>query len=71
MSSPTVTTENVSDILERELPAMIKDWLGRVELEPDLAHVPLTFEGYPVPELTKQIIVRDLSSSGVPDVTTS
>jgi hypothetical protein len=60
MSSPTVTIESVSDILERELPALIKDWLERVELEPDLAHIPLTFEertGH-LPQLLHDVIAR-------------
>ena len=31
------TFESVADILERELAAVIQDWLSRVEKEPDLA----------------------------------
>ena len=43
MNSPTVNIESVSDILERELPALIKDWLERVEKEPDVARIPTDF----------------------------
>jgi hypothetical protein len=38
------TFESVADILERELAAVIQDWLSRVEKEPDLACIPLGFE---------------------------
>jgi len=33
-------TESVPDIIERELEAVIKDWLSRVEQEPDLTFIP-------------------------------
>ena len=39
-----VAVESVADILERELNPLISDWLLRVEQEPDLRHIPLTFE---------------------------
>jgi hypothetical protein len=39
-----VSIESVADILERELPSLIKDWLARVEQEPDLTCIPLNFE---------------------------
>jgi hypothetical protein len=32
--------ESVPDILERELEAVIKDWLSRAEQEPDLTFIP-------------------------------
>jgi|ERR1700674_721534 hypothetical protein len=38
------TIETVADILERELQAVIVDWLARVEQEPDLKSIPLNFE---------------------------
>ena len=37
-------SESVPDILERELPAVIQEWLTRVEKEPDLKRLPLTYE---------------------------
>jgi hypothetical protein len=36
--------ESVADIIERELEALIQDWLSRVEKEPDLTCIPLNFE---------------------------
>jgi RsbT co-antagonist protein rsbRD N-terminal domain len=38
------TMESVADILERELQNVIVDWLARVEEEPDLRAIPLSFE---------------------------
>ena len=38
------TIESVADILERELQSVIVDWLARVEQEPDLKSIPLSFE---------------------------
>ena len=52
--------ESVADIIERELQAVIKDWLGRVEQEPDLRCVPLNFEertGH-LPHLLHDVIAR-------------
>jgi hypothetical protein len=52
--------ESVPDILERELEAVIKDWLNRVEQEPDLACIPLTFEertGH-LPRLLHDVVAR-------------
>jgi hypothetical protein len=43
-SRGTLVIESVADILERELPAVIKEWLVRVEQEPDLTCIPLNFE---------------------------
>ena len=43
-SDATISVESVADILERELQTVIKEWLIRVEKEPDLAHVPLNYE---------------------------
>ena len=40
----TASMESVADILERELQAVIVDWLARVEQEPDLKCIPLNFE---------------------------
>jgi hypothetical protein len=39
-----VCIESVADVLQREVPAVIKDWLARVEKEPDLTCIPLNFE---------------------------
>jgi len=52
--------QGVADILEREIQSVIKDWLARVEQEPDLASVPLDFEertGH-LPQLLHDIIAR-------------
>ena len=38
------TIESVADVLERELQPLIADWLKRVEQEPDLRRIPLSFE---------------------------
>src|SRR3984885_5392661 len=43
-SVSTVAVESVADILERELQTVIKEWLVRVEKEPDLTHIPLNYE---------------------------
>ena len=34
-------TETVADILERQCDVVIKEWLARVEKEPDLTAIPL------------------------------
>jgi hypothetical protein len=50
----------VADILERELPTLIKDWLARVEQEADLTCIPLNFEertGH-LPRLLNDVIAR-------------
>ena len=52
--------ENVADILERHLDAVIQEWLERVEKEPDLAAIPLNFEdrtGH-LPQLIRDVIAR-------------
>jgi hypothetical protein len=52
--------DNVADILERQLPAVIQDWLARVEKESDLTSIPLTFEertGH-LPQLLHDVIAR-------------
>jgi hypothetical protein len=43
-SSGASSIESVADILERELPVLIDDWLGRVKQEPELTCIPLNFE---------------------------
>jgi hypothetical protein len=56
----TATVESVADILERELQSVITDWLARVEQEPDLKCIPLTFEertGH-LPHLLHDVIAR-------------
>jgi hypothetical protein len=51
---------SVADILERELQSVIDDWLARVEQEPDLKSIPLSFEertGH-LPHLLHDVINR-------------
>jgi hypothetical protein len=55
-----LATESVAEILERELQPLIKDWLHRVEQEPDLVHIPLNYEertGH-LPLLLHDVIAR-------------
>ena len=59
-SSDIVSIESVADILERELQAVIVDWLARVEQEADLTCIPLSFEdrtGH-LPHLLHDVIAR-------------
>src|ERR1700674_1909743 len=52
--------ESVADILERDLDAVIRDWLSRVEKEADLTHIPLNFAertGH-LPQLLHDVIAR-------------
>ena len=52
--------DSVADILEREVPNLISEWLARVQQEPDLTHIPLTFEertGH-LPHLLHDVINR-------------
>jgi hypothetical protein len=42
-SGGVVFAESVSDILERERQHVISDWLSRVDQEPDLMCVPLSY----------------------------
>lgn len=52
--------ESVADIIERELDAIIQDWLSRVEKEPDLTCIPLNFDertGH-LPQLLHDVIAR-------------
>ena len=59
-SAATATMESVADILERELQSVIKDWLSRVEKEPDLKCIPLSYEertGH-LPHLLHDVIAR-------------
>ena len=54
------TSESVADILERQLNAVIEEWLSRVEKEPDLTSVHLTYEertGH-LPQLLHDVIKR-------------
>jgi hypothetical protein len=56
----TVSVESVADILQRELQELIKDWLARVDREPDLVCIPLNFEertGH-LPYLLHDVIAR-------------
>ncbi len=59
-SAGPVIIESVADILERDLDAVIEEWLARVDREPDLAAIPLSFEdrtGH-LPQLLRDVIVR-------------
>ena len=54
------SVESVPNILERELPHVIADWLARVESEPYLARIPLNYEertGH-LPALLHDVIAR-------------
>jgi hypothetical protein len=56
----TGSTESVADILERQLPAVIREWLTRVENEPDLMSIPLNYKertGH-LPHLLEDVIRR-------------
>ena len=58
--SETFEFESVADILERDLDAVIRDWLSRVEKEADLTCIPLNFEertGH-LPQLLHAVIAR-------------
>jgi hypothetical protein len=53
-------TETVADILERQLEAVIKEWLARVEKEPELTVIPLNYQertGH-LPQLLHDVIRR-------------
>jgi hypothetical protein len=55
-----VTIESVADILERDLDNVIQEWLFRVDKEPDLTAIPLSFEdrtGH-LPQLLRDVIAR-------------
>jgi hypothetical protein len=59
-SDGAVSIDSVADILERELPTLIDEWLARVEKEPDLTRIPLNFEertGH-LPHLLHDVIKR-------------
>jgi hypothetical protein len=54
------TIESVADILERELQVLIKEWVVRVEQEPELTCIPLNFEertGH-LPHLLNDVVAR-------------
>src|ERR1700686_5621633 len=55
-----VGIESVADILTRELNNVIRDWLVRVEREPDLTCIRLNFEERPghLPHLLHDVIAR-------------
>jgi len=55
-----VSVASVADILERELPTLIGEWLIRVEKEPELMRIPLNYEertGH-LPRLMHDVNVR-------------
>ena len=54
------SSESVADILQRELQPVIVDWLSRVEREPDLTCIQLSYEdrtGH-LPQLLHDVIAR-------------
>lgn len=54
------TSESVADILESQLDHVIQDWLGRVQKEPDLMRISLTYgerTGH-LPQLLRDVIRR-------------
>ena len=60
MSTHNLNIESVPDILERQVPAVIQDWLARVEKESELTSIPLNFEertGH-LPQLLQEVIAR-------------
>jgi hypothetical protein len=59
-TSGAVVVESVADILEREVYAVIEEWLIRVEKEPDLMSIPMIHEertGH-LPHLLHEVIGR-------------
>ena len=55
-----VTLETVADILERSLETVIREWMVRVEKEPELTTIPLSFDdrtGH-LPQLLRDVITR-------------
>jgi len=76
--SPAASTgrQCVADILERELDPTIRDWMGLVEKEPDLARIPLNFQertGH-LPKLLHDVIARlrlDKGTKGLVSVAAS
>ena len=59
-NSDAVKRESVADILERDLNAVIQDWLSRLEEEPELTCIPLRYEertGH-LPQLLHDVIAR-------------
>jgi hypothetical protein len=53
-------TESVADILESQLEVVIQEWLARVEKEPELSVIPMTFDqrtGH-LPQLLHDVIRR-------------
>jgi hypothetical protein len=56
----TAAAESVADILERELQVVIDEWLKRVNQEPELTCIPLSYEdrtGH-LPQLLRDVIDR-------------
>jgi hypothetical protein len=59
-SAKGVSIESVANILEREAPAVTKDWLASVELEPDLTAIAMTSEERTshLPQLLRELVAR-------------
>jgi hypothetical protein len=59
-SGGAVCVDSAADVLEREVPTLIREWLARVEQAPDLTCIPLTFQertGH-LPRLLHDVIKR-------------
>jgi hypothetical protein len=56
----SVSAGSVADTLERELGALIGEWFSRVEKEPGLTRIPLSYEGRTghLPRLMHDVNVR-------------
>jgi hypothetical protein len=60
VNSNSLEIESVADILEREVNAVIRDWLSRVQNEPDLTCIPLDFDARTghLPQLLHDVVAR-------------
>jgi hypothetical protein len=63
---PPANSENVADILERQLVDVIHDWLARVEEQEDLMSIPLSYDARSghLPELLHDVNARLLLDAG-------
>lgn len=59
-SAGSVGIESIADLMERERANTITDWLARVEAEPELKSIPLSYEerSSHLPQLLNDVIVR-------------
>jgi hypothetical protein len=54
------TIESVADILEREVKAVIEEWVVRVEQEPDLTCIPMNFEDLPLAKIQTAFEMKNM-----------